>query len=102
MLPSKFFQVCSSKVILTGVNGNVAMYKTKETASAVVGELGVLKYVHSQQGGSLRCYIVIEHEHEKYVGELLFHDQAFARRITLLLRSNIGRSIKEIGDIEIA
>lgn len=76
--------------------------KTKDSIPTVVGEVGVLKFVHSHRGGSLRCYIVMEHENEKYVGDLLFDDPALARQITVLLRTNVGRTLKEIGDIEVA
>ena len=44
----------------------------------------------------------MEHENEKYVGDLLFDDPALARQITVLLRTNVGRTLKEIGDIEVA
>ena len=77
-------------------------YKSKDTAPTVTGEVGVLKFVHAQAEVSLKCYIVMECEGEKYIGELVFHDRASSQRIAFLLRSSIGRSIKEIGDIDIA
>jgi hypothetical protein len=76
--------------------------KCKDTAKTVTGEVGVLKFVHAQAEVSSKCYIVMDCEGEKYVGELVFHDRTSCQRIAFLLRSSIGRSIKETGDIDIA
>jgi hypothetical protein len=45
----------------------------------------------------------MEHENENYIGQLtVVDDKAFCQRIVILLQANIGRSIREVGDIEIA
>ena len=76
--------------------------KLISTVPSIVGEVGVLKFAHCNLRVSLKCYIVIEHEDNDYVGELIFTDRLFAEKIMTSLRFNIGRTIQEIGNIEIA
>ena len=49
-----------------------------------------------------RCYLVIDYEGEVYIGSLLFNDIAFCRQIAALLRFQLGRAVKDIGDLEMA
>ena len=76
--------------------------KVKANVATVVGEVGMLKFVHAPSTGALKCYMVIEHDGEQHVGELVFDDRSFAERIVLLLKDNLGRAIKDIGDIDLA
>ncbi len=62
--------------------------------------LGVLVYVHPG-GASNTCYLVIEHENENYTGSLVFDDGPFCRQIVDLLQRYCGRSVKEIGDLDV-
>ena len=66
----------------------------------VQGEVGVLKYVYSNHGSD-SCYLVIEHEKESYIACLMFDDAVFAEKVVALLRSNVGRPVTEIGDLEL-
>jgi hypothetical protein len=65
-------------------------------------EIGILRYIHAYDQAWNKCYLVIEHESAHYVGALLFDDATFCHQITNLLRQNIGRPIKEIGDLDIS
>ena len=76
--------------------------KLDELDPSINGEVGVLRFIHSNLRASLKCYIVIEHDTHNYVGELTFSNKVFADKIVTSLRGNIGRSIKEIGDSDIA
>jgi hypothetical protein len=67
---------------------------------AVNGELGVLIYVYAA-ADSRKCYLVIEYENEHYTGTLLFDDARSCRQVTQFLQHHRGRSIKEIGDLDI-
>jgi hypothetical protein len=67
----------------------------------VKGELGVLIYVHAG-GASNTCYLVIEHENENYTGSLIFDDGPFCRQLVDLLQQYRGRSVKEIGDLQVS
>jgi hypothetical protein len=72
-----------------------------EKPKIIRDEVGILVYIRGYEGASTKCYLVIEYEGEHYVGVLLFEDMAFCRRITDLLEQHIGRSIEEIGDLDI-
>ena len=67
----------------------------------VKGEVGVLIYVHA--GGAVNTsYLVIEHENQNYSGSLVFDDGPFCRQIVDLLQRYCGRSVKEIGDLQVS
>jgi hypothetical protein len=74
----------------------------KENNKTLRGEIGVLRYIHSNDRISNKCYIVIEHEKEHFVGSLIFDDIEFCRQISSLLQQHIGRSIEEIGDLDLS
>ena len=77
--------------------------KSKAAAPEITGEVGVLRFVYAHPEMSTKCYIVIEHGGEKYVGSLTFdRDKSLFRPVVRLLRSNLGRSIKDIGRMDIA
>jgi hypothetical protein len=75
---------------------------TENGTKTVRGEVGVLKFVHANAQLSNKCFLVIEHEREKFVGCLIFDDLQFCAQISMLLRSQSGRSIQEIGDLDIS
>ena len=66
------------------------------------GELGVLRRVillHKDLPN--RCYLVIEHETQHYMGCLIFDDVAFCRQVYDLLRFYVGSSIQDIGSVDL-
>ena len=68
------------------------------------GEVGILVYVYRNENtSSTKCYLTIEHEHQIYVGTLLFDYSArgFGVQICKLLNANTRRTLKEIGDLEV-
>lgn len=67
-----------------------------------VGEIGVLRQVNGEDGFCTRCFLVIEHDGQRYVGALLFDDAMFCGFITKFLQSYIGLPIKDIGDLDIS
>ena len=48
-----------------------------------------------------RCYLVIDYEGEVYIGSLLFNDITFCQQIAALLQFQLGRSMKDIGDLKL-
>lgn len=44
----------------------------------------------------------MEHEGNEYMGCLLFSDSQFCQQICELLRAHCGKSLEEIGDLEIS
>jgi hypothetical protein len=73
----------------------------KSDGKTVTGEVGVLFYVHYNPPTSGTCYLVIDHEGETYVGTLTIENQAFCMELTTLLRSNLRRPIRYIGDLSL-
>lgn len=67
---------------------------------AMNGEVGVLIYVHAAED-SRKCYVVIENENENYTGTLVFDNARLCRQVADLLQQHLGRSIKEIGDLDV-
>jgi hypothetical protein len=66
-------------------------------------EVGILRYVHAyDHPASDKCYLLIEYEGEHYLGSLIFDNATFCHHITALLRQHIGRSIEEIGDLDVS
>ena len=74
----------------------------RDSIKSVLGEVGILIYVYSNPPLSRKCFWVIEHEKEPYVGTLIFDDHAFCKQLSDLLRLNLNRSIKDIGDLDLS
>jgi hypothetical protein len=66
------------------------------------GEIGTLeKVLLSKSKPYNTCYLLIEFRHMTYVGTLIFDDAMFCRQLCELLQNHhLGKSIKEIGDLE--
>jgi hypothetical protein len=46
--------------------------------------------------------LVIEHENERCVGALLFDDPAFCSLMVKVLRGQLGRAIKDVGNMDLS
>ena len=69
--------------------------------NTVRGEVGILKGVVARDiGRSTKCFLIIEHDGEQYVGTLLISDAAANAFFYRFLQDQIGRTIKEIGELE--
>jgi hypothetical protein len=67
------------------------------------GEIGTLQQVRlSKIEPYNKCYLLIEFRRMTYVGTLVFDDVMFCRQLCELLRNHhLGKSVKEIGDLEV-
>jgi len=65
------------------------------------GEIGTLKHVLRHDALPNKCFLVIEHEGARWMGCLLIEDPAFCEQVCDLLRTQLDRSIKEIGDLDL-
>jgi len=65
------------------------------------GEIGVLKYVLGQSSGNT-CFLLIEHNGGGNIGSLLFDDASFCQQIGKILETCTGRTIKEIGNLDLS
>jgi hypothetical protein len=67
----------------------------------ITGETGILKDIRRDARNGKRCYLVIEHEGDRYHGALLFDDPMFCSLISGVLENHRGWSIKDIGDLDL-
>ena len=65
------------------------------------GEVGTLEYVFANEQVSNKCFLVIYHESQRYVGALIFSNRAWCEQITRLLRMQLGKPISAIGDLNV-
>jgi hypothetical protein len=49
-----------------------------------------------------KCFLVIDYQAESYVGSLILEDPAFCKQILHFLHDQIGRPIKEIGNLDLS
>jgi hypothetical protein len=67
------------------------------------GEIGILKGVLPSTLPSPKiCFLTIEHCNAEYIGALLLSDPVFCREIWTILIQNCGKTIREIGGIELS
>ena len=67
------------------------------------GEIGTLhQALPSKIDPYTKCYLLIEVAGVPYMGTLLFEDAAFCHQLAHFLQKHIGKSIKEIGDLDVS
>jgi len=75
--------------------------ETGEGKTTLRGEIGVLKHTHCN-ALSRKCYLLIDHENTSYIGCLLCADAPFCSQVAAALEDNRGRTIKEIGGLDMS
>jgi hypothetical protein len=66
------------------------------------GETGILQYVHQNPLLSDKFFLVIEHEGQRWVGALMFDNMTFCHGMCEIIKLHVGRTIKEIGDLDVS
>jgi hypothetical protein len=66
------------------------------------GEVGILEDVSMNDFIPNKIFLAMEHMNERYITVLAFDDEMFTKQIYPLLVQNIGRSIREIGDLDLS
>ena len=74
----------------------------KDSVITVTGEVGVLIYVHSNPLMSSKCFLVVDHGGETYVGTLIFENRAFCKQVADILQGHLKRSVRDIGDLDLS
>jgi hypothetical protein len=74
----------------------------KDGGKTAEGEIGILKYALTDRRISNKCFLVIEHGNERYNATLSFTDAKFFLLVTHVLKNHVGRTIKEIGDLDLS
>ena len=73
----------------------------KSDVKSLRGEIGRLKYVLPNKTSD-RCFLIIEHENEAYIGCLFFDDRIFCAQMVTILGNHAGLTVKEIGDLDLS
>ena len=76
-------------------------FKSGDEKTTLRGEIGVLKYTLSN-ALSGKCYLLIDHENASYMGCLFCTEVAFCSQIAAALEDNRGRTIREIGNLDLS
>jgi hypothetical protein len=67
------------------------------------GEIGILKAVQPYDiQPADRFYLLIEHEESEYLGILVIEDYALCQQVFVLIARHCGRTIGEVGDIDLS
>jgi hypothetical protein len=64
------------------------------------GEVGILKDVIPSTNAD-GCFLIMEHCGAEYIGAVLLSNPVFSREILRLLGRSLGKTIREIGDIDL-
>jgi hypothetical protein len=67
-----------------------------------IGEVGTLENVMMSRLIDNKIFMFMQCEGLRYMGFMSFDDVSFCSQIYTLLKANIGRSIKEIGDLDLS
>jgi hypothetical protein len=66
------------------------------------GEIGILEKVLVNDLFDNKIFLFVQYQGFRYMGAMHFDDPGFCCAIFTLLNSNIGRPIKEIGDLDLS
>ena len=73
-----------------------------DNVSPLSGEIGTLERVLTNSQMKNQLFVVIRHQGFFYMGSLHFDDPSFCDALSNILKANIGRSITEIGDLDMS
>jgi len=73
-----------------------------ETYKKNLGEVGILIGVILNQAAPDKLFLRMEIKSERYMGCLAFNDHVFCRQLYMFLQDHIGKSIQDIGDLDLS
>jgi len=73
-----------------------------ETYKKTLGEVGIMIDVILNEAAPDRLFLRMEIKSERHMGCLAFNDHVFCRQLYIFLQDHIGKSIKEIGDLDLS
>jgi hypothetical protein len=62
---------------------------------------GIVKHVITDSRDDKKCFLIVEHDGVGYVGLLRFDNSMVCSRISKILKKFTGRSITEIGNLDL-
>jgi hypothetical protein len=66
------------------------------------GEVGVLKDVWMSKKSRLTIFLAISFENRRFVGCMTLSDPPFCSQLYRLLRGEVGRTIEEVGGLDLS
>jgi hypothetical protein len=69
---------------------------------AVQGEVGILEDVSMHDLIANKIFLAIQYAEARYTAVMAFDDATFTKQLYPVLLQNIGRSITEIGDLDLS
>jgi len=66
------------------------------------GEIGTLEQVLRNDLFDNKIFMFIQHQGFRYMGSIHVDEPKFCSELLTLLRSNVGRSIQEIGELDLS
>lgn len=70
--------------------------------TAATGEVGILKAAWMSEKSQQTIFLAIIHNGQRYVGCMALSDVAFCNQLYGILQNHIGRTIKEIGNLDLS
>jgi hypothetical protein len=67
-----------------------------------LGEVGVLEEAMMNDLFDNKIFVFMNYQSSRYMGALHFDDRIFCCQIFTLLKSQVGRSIKDISDLDLS
>jgi hypothetical protein len=67
-----------------------------------IGEVGTLEDIMMSDLVNNKVFMFMQYQGLRYMGFMVFDDPPFCYEIYHLLKSNVGLSIKEIGDLDLS
>lgn len=66
------------------------------------GEIGILEEALMNQLFDNKLFLLINYQGIRYMGAIHLDDASFCSKLLTILKSKVGRSIKEIGDLNLS
>jgi hypothetical protein len=66
------------------------------------GEIGTLMRTAFFPETPKRVFMIMEFENKHYMGCLVFSEAGFCQQLSEILQTNAGRSLKDIGDLDLS
>ena len=66
------------------------------------GEIGILEQALMTEWFNNKIFVFVQYQEFRYMGLMQFDDPEFCYEIFVLLKAQLGRSIKDIGDLDLS
>jgi hypothetical protein len=76
--------------------------RSNEHVKLIRAEIGTLKRAYFKRSLGNGFHLVMEYEGKEYMASISFDDAQFCQNLYSFLQSHTGRSIQEIGDLDLS